>query len=136
MVHMQRAMSDLADEQRAAASGLRGIDYSAVRVAASPSPDAIPDAVARMEEAAESLAELAARIGEFRRRAAAALALMENPVEAAALSRYYLQGWTWERTCCDMGYSYSRMMVIHRSALLHAYDVMPCAERDPLAHAI
>lgn len=116
---------------------VRGIDYSAVSVQSSPSPDAVPNAVIAHEGIAAKLGALAddaaRRIGE----AAESLAAMDDPTEAQCLHLYYIDALdTWERVCVKMGYSYDGMMKLSRRALLHAYDVMPHTERDPMPPAM
>lgn len=111
---------------------LRGIDYSAVNVQTSPSPDAVPNIVIANQGIAEKLDEIAddaaRRIGQ----AADALASMDDPTEARCLHLYYIDALeTWEHVCVRMSYSYDGMMKLSRRALLHAYDVMPHIERDP-----
>lgn len=111
---------------------LRGIDYSAVNVQTSPSPDAVPNIVIANQGIAEKLDEIAddaaRRIGQ----AADALASMDDPTEARCLHLYYIDALeTWEHVCVRMSYSYDGMMKLSRRALLHAYDVMPHTERDP-----
>lgn len=111
---------------------LRGIDYSAVNVQTSPSPDAVPNAVIAHEGIAEKLDAIADDAARRIADAAAALASMDDPTEARCLHLYYIDAVdTWERVCVKMAYSYDGMMKLSRRALLHAYDLMPHTERDP-----
>lgn len=118
------------------AEGVGAIDYSAINVSSSPSPDHIPNAVAMLQEwVRDYVSELAAYEGE-RHEAALSLSLMEDPTEASALRFRYLLGWRWGRVCSEMCYSYDSMMKIRRRALAHYWEVMPRAERDPIPRAI
>ena len=122
--------------QYARADNLRGIDYSAVHVTTSPTPDAIPRAVEAHVEAGDALASIATDARDRIVQAATALAKMGDPVEARCLHLYYVDAMdTWERVCVEMHYTYDGMMKLSRRALLHAYDAMPPGERDaiPLA---
>lgn len=115
---------------------LKGIDYSAVNVQTSPSPDAVPNAVIAHEGIAEKLDAIADDAAKRIADAAAALASMEDPTEARCLHLYYIDAVdTWERVCEIMTYSYDGMMKLSRRALIHAYDVMPYSEREPIYKA-
>ena len=129
-------MDESAAEQYAKADNLKGIDYSAIRVQSSPSPDAIPNAVADHEELAETYRAISENARKRAAEAAMALAAMDDMTEAACLHLYYVDALeTWEHVCVRMSYSYDGMMKLRRRALLHAYDVMPHTERDPWYHA-
>ena len=135
-VDYERALRATADAQLEMADGLRGIDYAEVRVATSPSPDAIPNAVAAHMEAVEAILEIAADAAERVRRATDALAAMPDKTEASALQLYYVAGWKWEEVCVEMGYTWDGMMKLRRRALYDAYEVMPHSEREPVQPAI
>lgn len=136
LVDMERSMRALADSQREIADGIGTVDYTRPKAKTPPRADAIPEAVARCMEVASDFETLALDISERRAEAARALARMESPVEAAALSRHYLLGDTWESLCAIFDYSWRGIMQLRRRALLHAYDVMPHSERDPHHRAI
>ena len=115
---------------------LKGIDYSAVNVQNSPSPDAIPNMVIANQVIIEKLDEIADDAARRIREAEAALASMDNPLEARCLCLYYIDAiGTWERVAEEMGYGHDGMMALRRRALLHVYDVMPCSEREPIYKA-
>lgn len=115
---------------------LKGIDYSAVNVQSSPSPDAVPNAVIAHEGIAEKLDAIADDAARRIADAAAALASMDDSTEARCLHLYYIDAVdTWERVCEIMTYSYDGMMKLSRRALIHAYDVMPYSEREPIYKA-
>lgn len=132
------------DAMAAMADNLRGIDYSAVRVRTSPTPDAIPDAIAAAEEMGELYSTLRDDAARRVAQAEAALARMGNQDGARALSLYYLafdecghrRFDTWERVCVEMHYSYDGLMKLIRRAKLELYGLMPHAERDRVPQAL
>lgn len=136
LVDLERSMRALAADQREMADGIGAIDYSRISGTGAPKTDAIPENVARCMEAATSFDALVQDICRRRAEAAAALSRMDNPIEAAALTRYYLLGETWERVCVALGYSMPGMMDLRKRALASAYGVMPHSERDPRHQAI
>lgn len=136
LVSYEKAMREAAEVQYEMADGLRGIDYSRDQVDVSPTPDAIPNAVIAHDEAGGSLEQIADSARERISQAARALDSMDDPTEAAALTLYYIACRKWEQVCVKMNYTWDGMMTLRRRALLHAYDVMPHAERDPRPPAI
>ena len=130
-------LEESAAAQYALADGLRGIDYSRDMVSASPTPDAIPDAVARHMELGDGFAEIADSAKRRALDAAERIARLPDATEAACLHLYYVDALdTWEHVCVRMFYSYDGMMKLRRRAVLHAYDVMPHTERDPRPPAV
>ena len=124
------------DAQRAQADGLQGIDYAAMCGGGSPSPDAVPNAVIRLQGAVDAYcAELCALV-DAQREAHDVIHGAERPEYAAALSRYYLAGESWEEVCVAMGYTWDGMMKLRLRALSDAYDRMPHAFRDPRHPAV
>lgn len=132
-----KALEESAAAQFAAADNLKAMDYSAVRVTTTPTPDQIPNAVIAHIEAGKALGEVAASASERVAQAARALAQMDDSIEAMCLQLYYVDAMdTWEHVCVKMHYSYDGMMKLRRRALLHAYDVMPHVERDSIPTAM
>ena len=133
-----------ADAFKAKADNLRGMDYSAVRVKSSMSPDAIPNAIIEAEEMGELFDDLADSASGRMAQAQAALTAMDNQAGARALSLYYLafdengkrKYDTWEKVCVEMSYSYDGMMKLARRAKLELYDHMPHTERPRVESAI
>lgn len=136
LVGYERAMRKAADAQYELADGLRGIDYARDHVSTSPISDAIPNAVAVHVDVGGSLDAIADNAKERIEEAARALDSMDDPTEAAALTLYYIACHKWEEVCVELSYSWDGMMTMRRRALLHAYDVMPHSERDPMPSAI
>ena len=118
------------------ASGVRGIDYSEVRVKVSPTADAIPDAVGRIVDKVREYAADLAAYEDDRHAAHRALSLMDNQADAKALRLRYLLNWKWERICGEMDYSWDGMMTLRKRALASYYEVMPPAGRDPMHPAV
>lgn len=130
-------MEESAAAQYALADNLRGMDYTRDHVKGSPSPDAIPNAVANHIDLGKAFAEISEDARRRAEEAARALARMDDPTEAACLHLYYVDALeTWEHVCVRMHYTYDGMMKLRRRAMLHAYDVMPHAEREPMAPAL
>ena len=136
LVGYEKAMREAADVQYEMADGLRGMDYSRIQVTTSSTPDAIPNAVIAHDDAGDTLAEIADSAREHVKQAACALNTMDDKNEAAALTLYYIACHKWEVVCVELSYSWDGMMTLRRRALLHAYDVMPHSERDPMQPAI
>lgn len=134
VLHVRVLEAEIA-EQREAAAGVTGIDYTKVTVATSAYDDALPDAVAELMEmisnATAELAECASRQMEARK------CLREmGGVEADVLILRYLLAFPWKKVAWKMGYSTD--WVKHRcdDALFCFYDYMPAFRRDPLHRAI
>lgn len=126
----------LVDDAKQRATGLRGTDYSAVRVSASPNADAIPDAVARVQELVAGYVRALVAYEDMRAEASAAMLRMDDATCAKVLRLRYLCGWRWERICTETSYSWDGMMSLRRRALSDFYDVMPVAWRDPMEPAV
>lgn len=131
-----RALQREVEEQRALASGVKGLDYSAPLVRSSASADGMPDAVARLFGVIdEYCSELAGYVDE-QRAAHSALDAMADELGAEALKRHYLNRQTWEECCVEMGYSWDGMMSLRKRAVLELYDHMPPEWRDPVHKAV
>jgi hypothetical protein len=129
-------LEESAAAQYALADGLKAMDYSKVRVSTSATPDAIPNAVMNHMSMGESFQRIADDARARATEAAEAIAKLDDPTEAAALHLYYVDALeTWEHVCVRMHYTYDGMMKLRRRAVLHAYDVMPHAEREPMPPA-
>ena len=132
-----RTLEESAAAHFAAADNLKSFDYSAIHVTTSPTTDQIPNAVIAHIEAGKALGEVASDASERIAQAARALSSMDDATEAMCLQLYYVDALeTWEHVCVRMHYTYDGMMKLRRRALLHAYDVMPHSEREPMAPAL
>ena len=131
-----RALQREVEEQRALASGLKGIDYSAPVVRSSASADGTPEAVIRLLGVIEDYCtELAGYVAE-QKAAHDALNAMSDELGAEALKRHYLCGQSWESCCVEMGYSWDGMMSLRKRAVLELYDHIPMEWRDPMHQAV
>lgn len=131
-----RSIAEEIEAQRELASGVQAVRYDGAPSGGAASGDAIPNAVARLQELiAEYVAEQAGYVEE-QREAHEALRLIEDDACRDALTKHYLLGCNWERVCVDMGYTWDGMMALRRRALLAAYDRMPARWRDPMHPAI
>lgn len=129
------ALQAVADAQRQALEGVRGIDYAADGGGGC-SPDAIPNAVARMEAAQAECAAAMAELADAQRRALRSLARLADPAHFELLALRYVAALGWAEVCERMGYTRDGAMSLHRSALVAAYEVMPPERRDPRHPAV
>lgn len=107
----------------------RGIDYSRPAVASSPYPDAIPDAVARLEEAvAGYCTELVGYLDE-KEQARDCISRLEDARYRAVLGLYYVNGHSWSTVGDKVGCSEARCREIRMEALPLVYDIMPREHR-------
>ena len=136
LVGYERAMRTAADVQFEMADGLRGIDYTRIQVCVSPTPDAIPNAVAAHIDAGNSLVDIADSTRRRIQQATAAIDAMDDKTEAAVLTAYYIACKTWREVGDMLGISYDSIMKLRRSALCSVYDYMPFNEREPLSPAL
>ncbi len=124
------------EQARDRASGMRGIDYSSLKVSGGGGPyDRMAESVAAVQEQVAAycrqLADLTARQADAHRRLAPL-----KPEQRGCLVRHYLLGRPWPQVCGEMGYTYDGMMKLRRRSLVSAYAVMPASERDPVQRAI
>lgn len=107
----------------------RGIDYSVPRVAASPSADAIPNAVARLEESiAQYTTELVGYLDE-KEQARDCISRLGDARHRAVLGLYYVNGHSWATVGDKVGCSEARCREIRMEALPMVYEVMPREHR-------
>lgn len=113
----------------------RGIDYSVPKVAASPNRDAIPDAVARLEEAvAGYCTELVGYLDE-KEQARDCINRLDDPRHRAVLSLYYVNGHSWATVGEKVGYSEVHCKELRSEALPSVYEVMPREWRTMIPRA-
>lgn len=131
-----RTLRSEIEAQRDIAAGVQAVCYDGMPKSPNASADAIPNAVAALQELiAEYLTEQAGYVAE-QREAHEALRLIDDPECVECLTLYYVIGRNWERVCVDMGYTWDGMMTLRRRALCAAYDHMPTRWRDPAHPAI
>ena len=112
-----------------------GIDYSREKVSASPNRDAIPDAVARLDESiAHYTTELVAYLDE-KERARDCINMLDDARHRAVLSLYYVNGHSWETVGVKMGYASDWCRQLRDESLPLVYEVMPREWRTPIPRA-
>lgn len=131
----KHALEDEITHMREEADGVRAIAYDGMPHAQSDG-DALELSVIRLQERIKGYATEIAEYVEAQHEAHEALRKIEDAACAECLTRHYLMGWTWERTCVAMQYSWDGMMGLRRRALASAYEVMPTKWRDPMHSAI
>lgn len=113
----------------------RGIDYTAPKVASSPTADAIPNAVARLEESiAQYTTELVGYLDE-KQRARECLGLLDDARYRAVLMLYYVNGHSWATVGEKVGYSEVHCKELRSEALPYVYEVMPREYRTRIPRA-
>ena len=112
-----------------------GIDYTRPVVSSSPSADAIPNAVARLEEAiAEYTTELVGYLEE-KEQARGCINMLDDARHRAVLSLYYVNGHSWATVADKVGYAVEYCMAIRSDALPRVYEVMPREWRTRIPRA-
>ena len=112
-----------------------GIDYGREKVSASPNPDAIPEAVARLEDAiAHYTTELVGYLDE-KERARECINMLEDARHRAVLNLYYVNGHSWQTVGYKVGYSEVHCKELRSEALPLVYEVMPREWRTPIPRA-
>lgn len=131
-----RTLQSEIEAQRDIAAGVQAVCYDGMPKSPNASADAIPNAVAALQELiADYLTEQAGYVEE-QRDAHEALRMIDDAECSECLTRHYLLGDTWEQCCVRMGYTWDGMMSLRRRSLLAAYDFMPTEWRDPMHRAI
>lgn len=128
-------LRDAIEHERAAAEGVQAVCYDGMPHASS-TGDALPDAVARIQEAIAEFATELAGYTDAQTDAHRRLMRMPDASCSGCLVRHYVLGKPWKDVCERMGYSRDGMMTLRRRALAMAYDVMPHGWRDPLHPAV
>lgn len=102
-----------------------GIDYSRPSVQTSPSQDAIPNAVIRLEESiAQYTTELVGYLDE-KQQARECISRLGDARYRAVLSLYYINGHSWETVGDKMGYAPDWCRQLRDESLPIVHDVMP-----------
>ena len=113
-----------------------GIDYSRTKVSTSPSADAIPNAVARLDDAiAQYTTELVGYLDE-RDEARACIGMLGDARHRAVLSLYYVNGHSWPTVSNIMHYEISWCMRIRDDALPLMYEHLPAQWRPKIPTAL
>ena len=128
-------LKDAIEQERANSEGVQAVCYDGMPHAQS-SGDALPNAVARIQDAISEFATEMAGYVEAQIEANRRLMRMDDASCSGCLVRYYVLGKSWKEVCEDMGYSFDGIMKLRRRALAMAYGVMPNEWRDPMEPAI
>ena len=126
----------IVEDERAQLENVRGVDYTREHVSGS---TGLADVDALIESLHRNIRDYCATEAAYvreRKDAYDRLARLENAVERDALTLRYVMGMPWKDVCEELGYSKSRMMVLRKSAIANAYDVMPREWRDPIPPAL
>lgn len=126
-----------AAELREAACGVKAVAYDRDSVSLSPYGDAIPDAVASLEELADMAAAKGAELSEMVSECSVALESLGG-WQAVLLDLHYLGGKSLVDIGRMNGWRHERryMSVLHLQALEGFYEHMPHHRRDPLPPAL
>lgn len=112
-----------------------GIDYSRPSVQTSPSQDAIPNAVIRLEESiAQYTTELVGYLDE-KQQARECISRLGDARYRAVLSLYYINGHSWATVGDKVGYSEVHCRELRLEALPSVYDVMPMEYKTQIPRA-
>lgn len=118
------------------ATGVKGTDYSAVRVSSSPTPDGIHALAMRHMELMERHEGAALDYMAASDVARAAIDALEDERHQLVLSAHYLQGRTWESVAETMHYSDRHIFTLRMDALDAIYDLMPAERRIKVEPAL
>lgn len=134
LAHDVARMQDRVDVLRSLALP-SGIDYTRPVVSSSLSPDAIPNAVAKLQDAiGDYCADLAAYVDESHD-AATRLGRLADDRYRIVLILYYINGKTWREVGNAAGYDQDHCRRIRTEALPYVYDVMPREWKTPIPRA-
>ncbi len=125
------------EDARERADGVKGIDYSAVRVQVSASDDAMANAVDTIKSCIVEYVTALAEYEDERSTASKSLSHMSDQTEAKALRLRYLLNYEWKDVKDKLNYkTLDGVMKLRSRALCSYWEVMPVAERDPMYSAI
>lgn len=113
----------------------QGINYREA-VSQTSDIDALEKGIVQLQEMISDYCTELQEFVEQQRVAKCVLDRLSRHEYAIALTKYFLQGKTWEQVCVDMDYSYRGMMKLKRAALPEVYDLMPEQwRREPIPNA-
>ncbi|MBQ9021043.1 MAG: hypothetical protein IJ113_03365 [Eggerthellaceae bacterium] len=122
--------------ERAQMEQLSSIDYARVRVSGTPTSPDIADILDRLNDNIRQYCANASAYTDERRDCYDRLSRLESKTEAKALQLRYCMNHSWEYIEGAMGYTEGGIMKLRRTAIIHAYDVMPIEQRDPMHQAL
>lgn len=128
-------LKEQVDDAYSRAAGVKGIDYTAIRVQTSPNDDAMVEA---LESIKCHVRDYAVKLAEYegeRYEASRALDRLDDPNEARVLRMRYLLDWEWDDVRSSLGYkTVGGVAKLKERALVSYSYVMP--ERDPIHPAM
>lgn len=74
----------------------------------------------------DTLVKLEAQLSAIRQEVVDTIYRLPNRNERLVLKAYYVDFKTWERTACDLHFSYRQVMRIHAKALKHIEEFLTC----------
>lgn len=117
-------------------TGVKGTDYSNIRVSSSTSPDGVHELVMNHIELAERHECAALEYKAAAKVARDAIDAMPDARHRSVLSAYYIQCRTWESIAETMHYSDRHIFTLRMDALDAIYDLMPAERRIKVEPAI
>lgn len=105
------------------------------KVRTSPSKDAIPNGVAKIQELTEDLETARVEYADNYRAFRKAVDQID-PIPKSALVYHYLLLRNWRQIADKMGYTYDGIMVVRKRGLIQLYDYIPIGYRDELLKEI
>lgn len=113
----------------------QAVSYTGMPTSPNAYGDAIPDAIAAMQELIESyVTELTAYVDEVRY-AHRVIDSLSREEYSTVLRGHYLNGKTWEQVALDTGYSYDYTVRLAQYALAELWDMVPHEWRSKLYDA-
>ena len=106
-------------------TGIKGTDYSAVRVASSADPDGVHRLAMRHMEVTERYLEASRRCIDLHDAASVAIDRLDSHTERQVLSLYYLSGKSMQQVADAIGYSKPGVQCIKQVALCDLYEFLP-----------
>lgn len=123
-------------ESLRASAELTGISYSD-KIKTQSSGDTLDNAVIKLQELIVEYCEELNNMLDVQRMAHQTLSKLSRAEYTEALTKYYIQGHSWERISVDMGYTFHHVMKIRKHALIETYSVLPEEWRNrPIPKAI
>lgn len=119
----QREIAALKERVSTLDGMMRGLDYSVPRVSSPPNVDAVPEFVAKLDEAKQRYADLVEVYAQEVMEAHDAIYMLESSLHRMVLELYYLDGMSWREISRKLCYSenYLRQVSMDARELLWWY---------------
>lgn len=129
-------MASVVQSLRESAEGVKGMDYSKVMVSSSAYGDALPDAIASIEDAIQRHVSMLSEWTEKVLEAETILSSMESQELASVLERHYIMRHTVEMIAVELNYTTRAVDYKIAEGLTELYDLLPMEYRLPSYSAI